>query len=189
MDARAKILNTALRLFVSHGYDAVGVQTIVEESELTKPTLYHYFGSKRGLFESLVQEKSVPLIDAVQEAALYQGDITQSIRRVVHVYFLYAQEHSQFYRLLLTMWFAPASSEYFTVIHDVLRQQHHILEEMFRQAAHDHGNMTGRHTQYAVSFKGLIDTYIGMALQGYTAFQSDELEHRVVHQFMHGIFS
>ncbi len=189
MDTRAKILNTALRLFANHGYDAVGVQTIVEATELTKPTLYHHFGSKRGLFETLVREQSAPLLETVRQAALYQGDITQSIHQVVRVYFAYAQEHASFYRMMLSMWFAPAGSEYFAPIHDVLEQQHQAFEEMFRQAARDHGNMAGRHTQYAISLKGLIDTYIGMALQGYTSFRDDALEDRVRHQFMHGIFS
>src|SRR5215211_7966667 len=53
---RALILDRALGLFAARGYDAVGVQEIVEAAGVTKPTLYHYFGSKRGLLEALVAE-------------------------------------------------------------------------------------------------------------------------------------
>ena len=52
MENRDHILDCALRLFAARGYDAVGVQEIVELAGLTKPTLYHYFGSKRGLLET-----------------------------------------------------------------------------------------------------------------------------------------
>ena len=54
MDNRSKILSCALKLFSARGYDAVGVQEIVDAAGITKPTLYHYFGSKRGLLETLL---------------------------------------------------------------------------------------------------------------------------------------
>ena len=51
MDNRETILETALDLFYTRGYDAVGVQEIAERSGVTKPTLYYYFKSKYGLLE------------------------------------------------------------------------------------------------------------------------------------------
>ena len=33
------------------GYDAVGVQEIVDTAGITKPTLYYYFGSKRACWK------------------------------------------------------------------------------------------------------------------------------------------
>ena len=52
MDNRELLLNTALELFHAKGYDAVGVQEIVEKAGVTKPTLYYYFGSKLGLLKN-----------------------------------------------------------------------------------------------------------------------------------------
>ena len=49
MDNRQAILDSALTLFYEKGYDAVGVQQIVDAAGVTKPTLYYYFGSKQGL--------------------------------------------------------------------------------------------------------------------------------------------
>ena len=49
MDNRAILMQKSITLFADRGYEAVGVQEICEESGVTKPTLYHYFGSKRGL--------------------------------------------------------------------------------------------------------------------------------------------
>ncbi|HEX2906973.1 MAG TPA: TetR/AcrR family transcriptional regulator [Phototrophicaceae bacterium] len=189
MDNRSQLLAVALKLFADQGYDAVGVQTIVETAGVTKPTLYHYFGSKRGLFEALVREKSEMLLAEVREASAYNNDITGSITQVVKVYFSYVERQPTFYRMVMSMWYAPPSSEYFSSVHDLLRQQSHLLEEMFRCAGEQHGNMRGRHRQYAVSLKGIIDTYIGLGLQGYVNLKSEDLIYRVIHQFMHGIFS
>lgn len=91
--------------------------------------------------------------------------------------------------MLLSMWFAPPSAEYSPAVRSLLAQQSRLLEELFERATEDHGNMRGRHVLYAMSLKGQIDTYIGLGLQGYVDLKSDELVYRMIHQFMHGIFS
>ncbi|EKU45264.1 TetR/AcrR family transcriptional regulator [Brevibacterium sp. LS14] len=50
-----RILETAAELFYSHGIHAVGVDTIAEESGLTKRTLYDRFGSKDALVAAYLQ--------------------------------------------------------------------------------------------------------------------------------------
>ena len=52
-DTRGRILAVALREFASRGYDAVGVQEICAGAGITKPSLYHHYGSKRGLLEEI----------------------------------------------------------------------------------------------------------------------------------------
>jgi AcrR family transcriptional regulator len=44
-----KIIDVAVRLFASQGYDATSVQEIVKAAEVTKGALYHYFRSKDDL--------------------------------------------------------------------------------------------------------------------------------------------
>ena len=73
MNNRITILNCALELFAARGYDAVGVQEIAEGAGITKPTLYHYFGSKQGLLKTLVDGYAEPFYQAVSQAADYHG--------------------------------------------------------------------------------------------------------------------
>ena len=68
MDNRSNILLCALRLFATRGYDAVGVQEIVVAAGITKPTLYHYFGSKQGLLDALLKEYFDQLYREVKSA-------------------------------------------------------------------------------------------------------------------------
>jgi TetR/AcrR family transcriptional regulator len=86
------------------------------------------------------------------------------------------------------MWFAPPESDGFRAIARLGARQQQLLEEIFRCAAQDHGNMRGRHRAYAATFLGMINTYAGLALNGYLKLD-DELAYTAVHQFMHGIFS
>lgn len=46
---RARLIETAIRLFCQHGVGATGVNAIVDESGVARMTLYSHFGSKEGL--------------------------------------------------------------------------------------------------------------------------------------------
>jgi len=63
MDNRQRLIDCALYLFSQRGYDAVAVREIVEAAGVTKPTLYHYFNSKRGLLEAVLKREMTHLIE------------------------------------------------------------------------------------------------------------------------------
>jgi TetR/AcrR family transcriptional regulator len=188
MDNRSKILACALELFASYGYDAVGVQRIVEAAQVTKPTLYHYFGSKRGLLEALLETYYGRLRQAVKEAADYDGDLPLTLNQVAMAYFEFAEQNPIFYRMQLTMWFAPTHNEAFGAVASLNEKQQNLLETLFIQAAEQHGNLEGRHRRYAATFLGMINTHIALSLNGYLELEQT-LGYRAVHQFVHGIFA
>ena len=74
MENREKLLSCALDLFYAKGYDAVGIQEIVDAAGVTKPTMYYYFGSKKGLLEELIQRVFNDLMQALESAAVRQPD-------------------------------------------------------------------------------------------------------------------
>src|SRR5947209_488862 len=74
VDNRTVLLDCALRLFAARGYHAIGVQEICEAAHVTKPTLYHYFGSKQGLLEALIHERCAPFLVQLSDVAIYRGD-------------------------------------------------------------------------------------------------------------------
>jgi AcrR family transcriptional regulator len=188
MDNRSALLACALQLFTARGYDAVGVQEIVEAAGITKPTLYHYFGSKRGLLDILLEQEFTPLYQAVQQAASYHGDLPLTLEKVVRAYFEFAKAHRTFYRLQLALWYTPVESEAFQAVAPWNKRLYQEIAHMFTQAAEQHGNMRGRQRAYAATFLGMINTYIGLVLNTQTELD-DPLVYQAVHQFMHGIFS
>lgn len=187
-DNRLLIMEAALKLFASRGYDAVGVQEIIDSVGITKPTLYHYFGSKQGLLDEILKEDFEKLIAAIKTASRYNGDVTTALRATVSGFFEFAREHPVFYRMQLAMWFAPPESHaHISDIH-YNEQLYRILEDLFLRAAKDHGNMKGRHKGYAATFMGMINIYIGLSINGRVKL-NDELVNKAIHQYMHGIFS
>ena len=96
MENKEKILESALDLFSAKGYDAVGVQEIAERSGITKPTLYHYFGSKYGLLEALLSTHYEQFRSVLSEAARYEGDLPMTLYRFVNAYFTLALQNVKF---------------------------------------------------------------------------------------------
>jgi AcrR family transcriptional regulator len=187
-DNRSHLLTCALDLFTARGYDAVGVQVVADAAGLKKPTLYHYFGSKSGLLQTLLDENFVELFGSLEQATIYHRDLASTLQAIAGEYFKFAEKHRKFYRMQLSMWFAPPESAAFTAVSVVNRKQLLLLEAFFLRAAEDHGNMKGRHQAYAATFLGMLNTYISISLNTYTAIDND-LAQKAVHQFMHGIFS
>src|SRR5690606_23194049 len=52
---RERLLRAAERLFVKHGYDAVGVDRIVQAAAVTKGAFYHHFGDKLAIFREVFE--------------------------------------------------------------------------------------------------------------------------------------
>jgi len=188
MNNRQNLEKQALQLFAARGYDAVGVQEIADAAGIKKPTLYHYFGSKNGLLVTLLTEAFDPFFAQVQQAADYKGDVTMTLRALAETYFRFASQNPSLYRFYLSMWFAPPQSDAFKACASFNDRQQQLMETLFINAAKDHGNMKGRQRAYAASFLGILNTYIALSLNGYAEF-NDEMIYRIIHQFMHGIFS
>jgi AcrR family transcriptional regulator len=69
--ARARVLETATRLFYAEGVHAVGIDRIIAEAGVAKATFYHHFPSKDELVRAYVVEQN-----AWQQAAIgaVEGD-------------------------------------------------------------------------------------------------------------------
>ena len=98
MDNKEKILRKALLLFAARGYDAVGVQEICEGCDITKPTMYHYYNSKHGVLDALLDSYYPPFLEKVRHAAEYHRDLVMNLEGLAGVFFHFALEHPDFNR-------------------------------------------------------------------------------------------
>lgn len=188
MNNDENILNCALKLFAARGYDSVGIQEVVDVAGVTKPTLYHYFDNKKGLLESILDLNFKNLFIELSKNAIYDGDILNTLLRTVRAYFNFAESNKDFYRLHLSLWFAPPQSESCRLVNPHLAKEYKMIEKIFLDAVTDHGNMKNRHREYAISFQGTVNTYIGLYLNGYSSLDENVIR-ALVKQFMHGLFS
>jgi len=190
VDNKSKILECALEMFWARGYDAVGVQEIVEAAGVTKPTLYHYFRSKEGVLDAILVEKFGAFIEELELLTKYKGDIVVSLENIVHHYMKFAKSDPLFYRMVLNLNFSPEQSLSYSYIIKYMILQHNFIEKMFNEAEKQHGNMIGRSRMYTFTFIGMINSAISFYF--YTKDENDisiESARKVSRQFMYGIFS
>jgi AcrR family transcriptional regulator len=100
-----RILQKALELFSDRGYDATSVREICEAAGITKPTLYHFYGSKEGVYRAIVEgalerfradmvsslagggtlrERLVRMARAYVDATLREPDLARFIMALIH---------------------------------------------------------------------------------------------------------
>lgn len=74
---RLDIVDAALKVFARDGFAVSKMDTVAEEAGISKGTLYLYFESKDALFEGMVKEKMLPLLEKLQSEMMAAGkDLT-----------------------------------------------------------------------------------------------------------------
>ena len=111
MDNREKILNCALELFHARGYDAVGVQEIAEMAGVTKPTLYYYFGNKRGLLEALLSREYAEFRSEVFDGRDEKEQIWLTPPKIASAYVDYGMNHRKYYMLMMSLFYSARENE------------------------------------------------------------------------------
>ncbi|MFA9376904.1 MAG: TetR/AcrR family transcriptional regulator [Lachnotalea sp.] len=192
MDTRETILNSALELFYTKGYDSVGVQEIAENAGITKPTLYYYFGSKIGLLDNVIERNATKLIDLMKDASFYQGDLPLTLNKVATVYLEFAIEYRKFYFFMIALTYHAKENDAHKAIEPYIRELYRIILSIFESAEKELGNMNGRQQKFAMGFIGTINYYILFLAEtsdaDEVAITNDQI-FALVHQFMHGIYS
>jgi len=188
METKERILTTALELFLTEGYERTGVQSIVDHAGITKPSLYHHFGNKRGLLQAILDEHLRSFWPKLELASSYKHDITLTLESITQAYFAFALEQNQFYPWYLSIITAPKESDPGQLVRPILERQWNLLKTVFELASADHGNMRGRSERYTLSFLGMVNTYISTYFYGHSEL-TEEQSHLACKQYMHGIFS
>jgi TetR/AcrR family transcriptional regulator len=192
---RERILLTALDLFSRKGYEAAGVQEIAAQAGMAKPALYYYFGSKQGILEALVAEYGEGLAEQIAAAAAYQHDLVMNLRGLLDAVLEFVQGSSPsppqgaFFRLMVSLFSAAPETSGWKAAAGLRKNLLNSITGLFAAAAGDHGNMKGRQHLYGETFFALIQSCGILALNGELPLEDLAIRYRIVHQFMHGIFS
>lgn len=128
-----RILNKALELFSTKGYDATSVREICEAAGITKPTLYHFYGSKEGVYRALVDGALESFRARFRAQIEGPGTARERLRDVARGYFEIARENRGLVRFLLALTHNPSTSAPVTQIprfyEDIVALVARVVEE------------------------------------------------------------
>ena len=160
MENREMIMRCAKTLFYAKGYDAVGVQEIVDKAGVTKPTLYYYFGSKLGLLKTLIEETFQEFRIILHEAADMEQRIEETLYQVAHRYCMFFESDREFYMLFMALFYSARENEAYQAVKPYVAEFYDMIVDVFGRAADQLGNMNGRQRQFAIGFIGTINHYL-----------------------------
>jgi TetR/AcrR family transcriptional regulator len=182
------IIATALKEFSTRGYEAVGVQEIVDIVGVTKPTLYHYFNGKRGLLEAIIKRNVSGFLQAFTQASEYQYDLTYSLQKMLTVILEFAQTDSVFFKYFSSLRYAPRDSVEKACVTPAFDLIDSRLRQLFLSSVAEHGNLRGKEEIQAVTFWGFAVEIVSLVLDGKMEVNTNTVYH-ALHQFEHGIYS
>jgi len=99
-----------LELFATKGYEATSVREICEAAGITKPTLYHFYGSKEGVYRALVDGALADFRREIVHALQGPGNAVARLQRVARVYFESARARRDLLRFIFGLIHNPPSS-------------------------------------------------------------------------------
>ncbi len=186
---RERILHHALLLLTERGFNGVGVEELATAAGITKPTLYHYFGSKLGVLETLLLERYDPYLEMLAEAAVYhRRDLTRSLTAVVWTCFDFGMREPSLFRMVLAAGLTARDDAATRIMAERIDTQDRILRRLFAEAGQDHGNMAGRHHLAAASLQATIVAHLQLAAAGEMTLD-DGAVWQLIQQFSYGIYT
>jgi AcrR family transcriptional regulator len=97
---REKVLEAGLELFGERGYHATSIAEIGARAGIAKSVLYHYFGSKAGLYEVIAETEGEALLERVAAAVPDDPD-SPRLRAGVDAFLSFLAERPDAWRLLV----------------------------------------------------------------------------------------
>lgn len=89
MSKRKHILKVAEALFNEFGYTAVGVDLIRDKAEVSKTSIYRYFGSKDKLIEAVMVQRHLRFEDELNSAVSSATDMNSRLNAILDWHFLW----------------------------------------------------------------------------------------------------
>jgi AcrR family transcriptional regulator len=106
-EKRKEILDSAQRLVFSKGYERLTIQDILQDLDISKGALYHYFDSKQAVLEALIermqQQAEAPLLPLVHDPDL---NALEKLQQFFDSLSQLRADHQTFLVGLLQVWYA-----------------------------------------------------------------------------------
>jgi len=98
-EARQAILDATQELLVEHGYESFSMRKLATRCGYAAPTIYHYFGDKPSLLDSLIDLRMREVSDEMRSVSL-TGDPVENLRRLFIAFARWGLANPTHYQLL-----------------------------------------------------------------------------------------
>jgi AcrR family transcriptional regulator len=141
MDARSKILETATRLFGTHGYDSTSLSLVAKDASVSKALIFWHFENKESLYEAVLARTIEPY--QIEPERIAGQSVPDQVEHLIDLYFEFVTENVHSVRFFLSLFLRDDKrpDDFFARVLDLYRHYRELLAGALR-AGQEAGTLT-----------------------------------------------
>ncbi len=157
---RMDIITAALKVFCKNGYDGTTINDIVKKAKCSHGLFYHYFDSKKSIFEAVMENRGKNMLDFLDEVIKDDASYVEKLRKLTIYTFDNMKKDEVFayrYYFFVSTVFAKAESGVLPPKCTGKKPPHLRMFEFFEQGINA-GDFNNRYSaeQYAKLYNSII---------------------------------
>lgn len=126
------ILMAAEQEFARAGLHGARINTIAEMAKANKRMIYHYFGSKEGLYKSVLEHNYRKIIHLGDDSILSGNDISEGVQDIIQRYFWFLRDNPNYVKIFA--WEQVLASSYSkNILIEILTPAFHEIYEFYQR--------------------------------------------------------
>ncbi|MBI2765242.1 MAG: TetR/AcrR family transcriptional regulator [Chloroflexi bacterium] len=185
-DVRERIFASALRHFSQKGFAATSLREVSEDAQTTKPMIYYYFGSKEGLYGSIVRQILEEMAEAIRTHVPADVSPQEQVFAYCERYLDYFLAKEETIALVLREVFGLGGMPMAAFSQALGERVRHPLDEVLRHGM-ETGSLCHDHvSSCATAITGILNMFILAHVFGGAAIDRTEPLNQVKH-FVRGL--
>ena len=186
---KARIFNEAVSLFAQKGFNGVSMRELSERTAVSKPTIYYYFGSKSGIYKTLMEAvidyNTEKFLEIVRQPGLGYKD---KIIAMARLRFSQVMEHPELAKFFLVLFNQPEKLPFLEGYIDEAFKRRQILIDLINEGIQS-GEFGPRANPEIASelFIAAITHFTWKQLNSKTKILSDTLAEEIVETLFLGL--
>lgn len=185
-EAKRRLLESALRLFSTKGYDATSIREIIEAAGVTRPVLYYYFENKEALFKRIVQHQFNEIMQYIDEIIATISGCRDRLKALITHTFDSTEHSPKATALILQVCFSPSLQGPQLEKDQFVVGRFQRITRIMRDGLKSGELAGGNEETLAVAFSGMMDMHIMAKTYQPDATLTGELGRELVDLFVEG---
>ena len=130
---KAKIFREAVSLFAQKGYNGVSMRELSERTDVSKPTIYYYFGSKAGIYQTLFHKILKYNTEEFQEIIQKEKSYKDKIIALARMRFGQVVEYPQLAKFIMVLFIQPEKLPFMEDLIEDAFKRRELLIDLIRE--------------------------------------------------------
>jgi TetR/AcrR family transcriptional regulator len=180
MDARTKILETATRLFATHGYDSTSLSNVAKAASVSKALIFWHFETKDNLFQAVLSRTIEPYTIDIDDLDGLSEPV--QLRRLIDLYYEFVTENVFSVRFFLSLFLREEKrpDSLFGRILDLYRLYQQLLGDVIARGQ-ERGTLS-REVDPGLHAGLILSALNGVLVQGFMGEPEPQPPQRMVEQ-------